>query len=596
MSDRLAIPTYFGDEARPVFGLYHPIAAGTTAPFAVLICSAWGREEVCAHRTMRWLAQGYAELGLPTLRFDYDGCGNSAGDDLDPGRVQAWQASTEAAVDHVLRLSGARQVVLVGVRMGALMAAMVASERRDVRALVAINPVCNGRAFVRELKFIQANSATATPPSESHLLENEGSFMDEQTVADVSRLDLLSLTAPPAPAVLLVNRQDLPTSPAWARHLRDQGVSVDEVSMSGYAEMMLPPHKTVLPAELAQLTGDWLSGMAKGEATGGQVAPVVPHLAEVRFGQGGAALREQAFYFGHERPLFGILSEPVSDRGDAPAPLGPHDKLIILIGEGANRLTGPNRIFVPLAQRWAAMGHRVLRFDLSGIGESPTKPGEPDNLVYSRPAMDDLAQAIQLVQARYGARDVVLLGLCSGAFHAFQAAAGDMPVSKVVLINTFVFFWEEGLSDDYPEDLVPSKVAGEVVRYRSSMRSMDKWLTLLSSSVGRRRLREVAHNYVVWSWGKVVRTLARWLRFPLDKDLHTVLMRIARKGIGMHFIFAQSDPGHMYMSEHAARAQARLIKSGDMTLELIPHANHTFSTHRSRSRLLSVLQHLIEAD
>jgi alpha/beta superfamily hydrolase len=595
VKDTAVQPVYFGDPQRPIFGQYHSPATSSVTSLAVLMCSPWGREDVCAYRTMRWLAQGYAELGLPTLRFDYDGCGNSAGDDLDPGRLNAWVASTVAAIDQLKALSGASRVVLLGVRFGSLMACLAANGRDDIQALVAINPVVSGRAYIRELRLIQSNGHWATRPEDTHLLENEGSFMDEQTIADVSVLDLLKLDRPPAPSVLLVNREDLPVSPKWAQHLRAQGVTVDEVSVTGYPEMMLPPHKTVLPLALQQVTVEAMRRIL--QQADGMAPPVtsVRPVAEGRPRQQGRAIRDQALMFGAQRPLFGILSEPLDESGQ-PLPLGPRDQILILIGEGSNRLIGPNRIYVPLAQRWAGLGHRVFRFDMSGVADSPLEPGQRDNAVYGPLGMEDLNEAIKWMHARFGERDVVLLGLCSGAFRAFQAASHGLPVARVVMINTFVFFWDDDLSDDYPEDMLPSNVAEEVVRYRSSLRNLDKWLSLLNHPAGWLRLAAVARNYLTWNLSKLQRAVFRALHLPVSKDLHSALMGLARRGIRMDFIFAQSDPGHLYMSEQAAKAQAQLIAKGIMSMELIPNANHTFSTYQSRQRLMGTLQRLVESD
>lgn len=532
------------------------------------------------------------------MRFDYDGCGNSVGDDLDPDRVASWLSSIEMAIERLKEAAGVSQVVVLGVRLGATLASIAASRRADVCGVIAVNPVVSGRLYLRELRFIQANSAIATPPDQTHLLENEGSFMDERVEAEVAALDLLKLNETPAPRVLVVNRDDLPRPAKWPQHLRAQGVLVDELEAAGYAEMMLPPHKTSLPEGIRVATTDWLrqlrstlacEAMAPGKPFALSASTTFPH------GSGKHLVREEALFFGATKSLFGIVSEPAHTVAEgSPLPLAADDKLIVLLSDGSNRLIGPNRIFVPLAHRWASQGHRVLRFDLAGIGESKPVPGEPDNVVYGSTAMDDVAEAIRFIQDRFGQRDVVLVGLCSGAYHSFQAAAAGMSVARAILINILVFFWEEGLSLDYPDEQIASDVAGEVVRYRKSMKSMGKWLELLGSLAGWRRLATVAVNYLAWNGGKLLRAVGRLLHIPLKKDLHSTLLRIAQRHIKLDFIFAHSEPGQLYMAEQAAGARARLLQSGAMTLNVIEDANHTFSTHKSRTKLMNALAQLID--
>jgi alpha/beta superfamily hydrolase len=81
-------PLYFGSEVRARSGWLHRGVGPSSS--GVVICNPFGFEVICAHRTLRHLADSLAGAGLPTLRFDYDGTGDSAGDDRDPKRLEAW--------------------------------------------------------------------------------------------------------------------------------------------------------------------------------------------------------------------------------------------------------------------------------------------------------------------------------------------------------------------------------------------------------------------------------------------------------------------------------------------------------------------------
>ena len=95
-----------------------------------------------------------AARGLPTLVFDWEGTGDSLGSDRDPDRLAAWEASLAAAVAALRRETGVREIVFVGLRLGATLAARVAAGRDDVAALVALAPVVAGRGWVREQKSL----------------------------------------------------------------------------------------------------------------------------------------------------------------------------------------------------------------------------------------------------------------------------------------------------------------------------------------------------------------------------------------------------------------------------------------------------------
>ncbi len=117
---------WFGSVERPLFGWYHAPAQHTARGSAVL-CNAFGHEGMVAHRTHRRLALRLACEGFAVLRFDYDGTGDSAGSDYDPGRIEAWLSSIQRAIQEVVTLSGASQVALIGTRLGALLAGIHAA-------------------------------------------------------------------------------------------------------------------------------------------------------------------------------------------------------------------------------------------------------------------------------------------------------------------------------------------------------------------------------------------------------------------------------------------------------------------------------------
>jgi hypothetical protein len=76
---------YFGPDDRPLFGwLCKPARTRRTA---VVIVPPFGYEAICAARSLRHFAEAAAREQLIALRFDLDGTGDSAGDDLDPDRL-----------------------------------------------------------------------------------------------------------------------------------------------------------------------------------------------------------------------------------------------------------------------------------------------------------------------------------------------------------------------------------------------------------------------------------------------------------------------------------------------------------------------------
>jgi len=131
--------------------------------------------------------------------------------------------------------------------------------------------------------------------------------------------------------------------------------------------------------------------------------------------------------FGRHGSLAGILTLPT----DSEAPGMP----VVFLGAGIIHKVGPSRASVELARRLAEAGHPALRFDLSGIGDSP----RVDETSLSRTALKDIEDAVSLVQDRCGhPAGVALVGFCSGADNALFAAGEDVRVSRLILFDPTV--------------------------------------------------------------------------------------------------------------------------------------------------------------
>ena len=147
-------------------------------------------------------------------------------------------------------------------------------------------------------------------------------------------------------------------------------------------------------------------------------------------------MRERAFTFGSHANLFGVLAEP------DPADAVPGAPAVLLANMGVNHRVGANRLWVDLARRLARQGSYVLRFDLSGLGDSLPRPGAHGDL---ERAVLDLGEAMDFVRAKGGPDTFAVMGLCSGADSAHAIAVRDPRVRAVVYVDGFVWrtpgFW-----------------------------------------------------------------------------------------------------------------------------------------------------------
>jgi alpha-beta hydrolase superfamily lysophospholipase len=604
-------PLYFGPEDRPLFGWLHAPAAASRPALGLVICNPFGNEAICAHRSLRHLAERAADAGIPALRFDYDGTGDSAGHDFDPDRLSAWLASVGLAADTLRELTGIERLCFFGIRLGAALATLAAAARKDVAGLATLAPVVDGKSYIRELRMLRRamdSKRNITRDVDSEVLEAAGFALSAPTQASLSAIDLQRLERRPAPRVLILDRAELPGRDDWASHLRGQGANVHRTSVRGYTEMMLDSHESIVPEEIIDTAVTWLIDIAgdltpvgaEGDDFGLSAAaektqgvsrrraavprsspdPVLGEAPQV-------AIEELAVHFGDLPKLFGIVSAPTAGARRAGRPT----KAILLLNSGAVHRVGPNRLYVALARHLSRLGHVVLRMDIAGIGDSAPRPGEPENIVYTRQALQDVRSAIEYLQRDWGAAEVRAVGLCSGAYHAFKAAVAQMPLSGVILINPLTFFWKEGMSLKYPE----YRIADDISRYRSNMLSLAAWRKLLSGRVDLWEVVQVLGRRARALALKPVRAAARLVEMPLSDDLPTELLKIASAAIDLQFVFAAADPGLELLRNQGGRTAQRLRSLGQLHVELIADADHTFTDLATRTSLAAMLAQRLHA-
>lgn len=145
-------PVRFGTGQRHMIGMYHFPKPAEPAGTAVLLCNPFGQEAIRAQRVYAVLADRLAGQGVPTLRFDYHGTGDSPGDDED-GELEGWSADVRSAQEKLDGLARPSVRVWIGLRLGALLAAMAsaACDESPPDSLILWDPVLDGSAYLREL-------------------------------------------------------------------------------------------------------------------------------------------------------------------------------------------------------------------------------------------------------------------------------------------------------------------------------------------------------------------------------------------------------------------------------------------------------------
>lgn len=131
-----------------LFGCFHlPSRSGSAA--VLLVAPLFG-EYIQHHRCYYVLAETLAAAGLPTLRFDHAGTGDSPGD-LDDVTVAQWTDDIGFLARELTARTGARTIYLAGARMGATLALVAAPRIARTAGLVLWEPIRSPREHLDEL-------------------------------------------------------------------------------------------------------------------------------------------------------------------------------------------------------------------------------------------------------------------------------------------------------------------------------------------------------------------------------------------------------------------------------------------------------------
>jgi len=581
-----AVPIAFGEADTRCFGWYHSPSAPVRAT-GVVLCRPIGYEGTCAYETFTQLAERLADDGFAVIRFDYHGTGDSIGSDADPDRVAAWQACITAALDEVTRLAGSTRLALFGVRIGATLAAQVAAHRGDVDGVVWWAPCPTGRAFVRELRAAGTLRAHAPRPGAAadDDLETLGTLYTAQTLRDLQLLDAKPGAARPARRALFIGRDDLPGAGPLPAAYREAGIDTTVAEWGGYAAMMAEPHEADVPRETIDGIVDWLRAgepAERGAGPGALPAAEPPLQRDAVFG----GVRERPLLFGHDHgdhhSLFGILAEPADLAQDD----GHSETAILMLNVGTNHRVGPNRLYVKMARAWAERGYRSLRFDLAGIGDSRTAAGYSQSRLYSKESTADVGAAIERLSA-LGVRRFILVGLCSGAYVAFQTALADPRVTGLVLINPRRLDWSEG--ETLQSAMQRSYKSSHF--YRRALLEPATYRRLLQGEID---VRGIAGRLATLTRLRAQRATRRLLgRAPAEENVLANMRLLSERGTDILLIVAEADDGLDYLEYHIGPRGRHMRGQPNFRMLMVSGADHTLSQSDSQRHVIeAVREHL----
>lgn len=260
-------------------------------------------------------------------------------------------------------------------------------------------------------------------------------------------------------------------------------------------------------------------------------------------------MSEEIVQFGADDRLHGVLR-----RGAAPRGAG-----FLFFNAGVVHRVGAHRLNVKLAR---ALSGPSLRFDLSGLGESPHAGAGAG---YEVQASADICAAAEQLKSQTGCGDVIALGMCSGADNSYRAALADPRISGLVLLDPYAY---------------ENRNAG-VADLVSRATNPDRWARKLKAVFSKN---DAADADPVAVEGEQARPVPPRDEFGADLQALTargVRILIVYTGFVRRFV---SRPAHFFETFDA------FSFDGNVEIVTMPHTDHTYTELSAQGQLISYVK------
>ncbi|MEW6346023.1 MAG: alpha/beta hydrolase [Paraburkholderia sp.] len=557
----------------------------------VVLCNPFGYDALCTHRGWRALAERLAAAGLPVLRFDYPGSGDSLGDEEEPGRVAAWLDSIGAAMRFLRQSAGVTRVSLCGLRLGGTLAALAAQRSGEVDALVLLSPALSGKNYLRELRAHRQSwlstpaGMNAEPIADSAAyVEAFGFGLHGEDIAQLGSVDLRADTTAPARRVLMLAANDQSRAAALVAHYRANGVQVEQQGFDEADRFLLEALYSEEPVQAFAALTQWLAETPAPEA--GAVAAVHGDACADESSTGSStesSTLRLASEHAVERPIvfgayFGIYCQPDVPCEGAPA--------VLFLNTGASHHIGDGRIFVLFARRLAAQGIASLRMDLGGLGDStPLAQAVTLDTIYSQASCADAMAGADWL-ASSGHERIVTFGVCGGAFNGLHACANHPRIAGCFGVNLQKFIWDGAARTPGTAGLASNRVL------RRSAMSLAKWLQVLRGESSLWRvIRGLAQRLGRSLFVRAADLLEDRLGISIaPNEAKRLLQRIDAKGAQVRLVFGEYDLGLDELKIEFGAQLRGLRRFSQVRATTLPKLDHALFTRAAREAAMTDAQ------
>ncbi len=304
-------------------------------------------------------------------------------------------------------------------------------------------------------------------------------------------------------------------------------------------------------------------------------------MSEERVG----ALTESVLAFGGGEHLSGVLtrvSGPACVQGAGIASMSSPERGglgVLLLNAGVIARTGPHRFNVKLARALANHGLPVLRFDVSGQGDSGTTA---DALPQSQQVTNDIVGAIDVMERMAGVEQVLIVGLCSGANQGWIAALVDPRIAGLVMIDPFA----------YPTGKTLAKYHWRRIRLRGARGNLSLAGRSLRKAAGY-LLQEVSRRLKQSSNVSMSEESDYESRLPLSEYVQG-MQRLVDRGVNLLLIYTGSWSRHYSYPEQFSDLFGPYPFAAQIQCEYVPQFDHTLTLVSTQQKMIRRIESWIE--
>ena len=576
-------PLFIGESHETLYGVLHQNQSNNRFSNTVLIiCPPVGIDYMNSHRSLRHLADEIAQMGTPCLRLDYLGTGNSA-DGLRTDDISNFLNSIQKAYQFIQNDLKVKQIALLGFRFGATLAAL-ASEKLDIEYLILWSGIYQGRSLLREIRLLQKMSTIVDTKSET--IDAGGWEINKLTQDAIHNININKIV-PRTNNILILTADKSSKHKKLINSWESESKDITLCEAAGVAEMLVDAHDTVVPKQAIHEIKNWIRPSLTDHNF--HVTPKTSAQLECIDVLTNESFKvKQSLHFFHNKIDQFYIKTTHTQNIEKTLPL------VILLNSGSNHHVGPHRLYVTISRMLSREGFTCIMLDLPGLGESISQDNQAENLCYMANPTESIKACIE--HAGTSENGVVLMGLCSGAYHAFLGAIelDNPPIVESILINPDTFYWEQGmvLVDS------PTQHYHDWVERLQSIKNKDKWKKLFSGQVKILpiliSILERAKTVIATRLNLLKGLMESSLENEITTNITNSLLKIRNKHIHITIIFAANEPGIKLLMDNSSRTVNKLQNQKELKIIYIENADHTFSKSIPRQRFFKHLhQHLL---